>query len=211
MVLVLANALELPLRERNTLLASAGFAAVYRESGLSASCMAGVRSALDYLLAQAEPYGAVVLDRGWNLQQANQGAMRLFAHFLEGAPHPNLMHGLFDPNGVRPFVMDWETVAGVLMERLHREARLVGGEVIQKLIAELLRYPDVPERFALPDMRAQTAPILPLHLKRGDSEVRLMTVVSTLGTPIDVTAEELFIESYFPADDASERFLKSLV
>lgn len=209
MVLVLANALELPLRERNTLLTTAGFASVYRESPLDGERMAGVRRAVEHLLVQHEPYGALVVDRLWNLQRANEGAMRMIGFFVDVPPR-NAMHALFDPRGLRPFVVGWEAVAAVMIERLHRERVGVATDAIGALIAELLAYPDVPQEFARPDLTAITEPVMPLHLRKGDVDVRLITMVSTIGTPIDVTADELRVESYFPADDASDEWLRSL-
>lgn len=214
MVLVLANALELPLRERNTMLAAAGFAPVYRESPLEGERMAGVRRALDHLLTAQEPYGAVVVDRAWNVRQMNQGAMRLLAFFMADATDPratrNVMHAVFDPNGLRPFIVGWEAMAGVLIDRLHRETVGPAGSETRALIDELLAYPDIPERFARPDLGQIPDPFMALHLRKGEAELRLFTIVSTLGTPIDVTAEELRIESYFPADEASDRFIRAL-
>lgn len=215
MVLALANALELPLRERNALLTAAGFAAVYRESPLDGEHMIHLRRALGRILAQQEPYGAVVLDRYWNIIDMNAGAKRMLGFFVDDLREPrvvqNLMHASFHPAGIRKYVVQWEDAAADLMERLHRESRAPGGEQTLELIEALLAYPDVPVRFSQPDVTRRTDPFLPLHLRRNGVDARLFTIIGTLGTPLDVTAQELRIESYFPADDATDAWLKSLV
>ncbi|HJL15793.1 MAG TPA: helix-turn-helix transcriptional regulator [Sandaracinaceae bacterium LLY-WYZ-13_1] len=214
MVLVLANALDLPLRERNALLGAAGFAPIYRESALDGERMTHVRRALAFLLERQEPYGAIVVDRFWNVRDMNRGARRVMGCFLDDPSDPevlgNAMHALFHPRGLRPHVLDWEEAAGATIDRLHRETLGPGGEQTRALIDELLAYPGVPAHFAQPRPTELPDPFLPVHLKKGDRELRLFTLVSTLGTPIDVTAQELRIESYFPADDASDAFLRRL-
>ena len=108
MVLILASALDLPLRERNSMLSSAGFAPVYRETDLAEPDMRPVRQAFDTILAHHEPYPAVVLNRAWDLVKMNNAFMRLFAFFLEPPIDPivgqNVMHSLFHPEGARPYV-----------------------------------------------------------------------------------------------------------
>lgn len=214
MVLVLANALDLPLRERNALLGAGGYAAVYRESPLDSPRMEQVRRALSHLLAQHEPYGAVVVDRLWNVLQVNGGAARMMGVWLDRDVEPivtrNALHAIFHPGGLRRYMVDWHDVAAVVIERLHRETLGPGGDEVRTLIASLLEYPDVPKRLAEPGLAAHADPFLPVHLRRDGLEVRLFTIVGTLGTPLDVTAQELRIESYFPADEATDRWIHSL-
>ncbi len=118
MILRLAAALDLPLRQQNALLLAAGYAPAWRESGLSAPELAAVNRALDYMLAQQEPYPAFVVDRRWNLLRANAGARRL-TEFLTGpaaadaAPDEpvNLAVALVAPEGLRPWIVNWDEVA----------------------------------------------------------------------------------------------------
>lgn len=216
MVLVLCSALELELRERNVLLGAAGFAPVYRASPLEAAGMAPLSRAVDLLLRQQEPFGAVVVDRLWNVLRWNQGALRLFGALLDRPPADprvatNVMHALFSPDGLRPWVVNWEPVARFSMERLHREIALnPEDEERRALRAELLAWPGVPERLAVSDLRERVEPFLALHLRKGALELRLLSTLTTLGTPLDVTAQELVVESYFPADAESERVLRRL-
>ncbi len=216
MVLVLGNALGLPLRERNALLLAAGFAPVYRVSALDGDALRPVRRALDHILAKQEPYGAVVVDRAWNVLLMNQGATRMLTFFLEGIDAPrealaNVVTSIFHPRGLRPFIVNWEDVAAEIVERLHREIAVASDDDERRaVLAQLLAYEGVPARFGAPSMTATSLPFIAVHLKRGDVEVRLFTTITTLGTPLDVTAEELRIESYFPADEATEKFVERL-
>ena len=210
MVLILASALDLPLRERNTLLGAAGYAAVYRETDLGAPQMSHVARALGFLLDRHEPYGASVLDGGWNVLRVNRGAMRILTWLMDQPPPPevagNAMRLLFHPRGVRAYVVNWDELAGAMVERLHREVSLGASRA---LLDEILAYPDMPRRFVRPrDEPPQV--VLSLHLRKGDRDLRMFTTLTTLGTPLDVTAQELRIESYFPADEMTEHWVRSL-
>ena len=215
MVLVLANALEMPLRERNLLLGAAGFAPIYRESLLDGPDTEPVRRALGAILAKQEPYGAVVFDRGWTVLQMNDGAGRLFSRFPPTTGDArialNLVRSIFHPAGLRQWLVNWTEVATATAERVHRDAAAhPDDEALLALRDEVFAYPGVPGIHGRPRAGHSAEPFVVAHLKNGAEEVRLFTVVTTLGTPLDVTAQELVIESYFPADDASERYLRSL-
>ncbi|MEM9070327.1 MAG: helix-turn-helix transcriptional regulator [Myxococcota bacterium] len=213
MVLILANALEMPLRERNTLLRSAGFAPVYRESALSDPEMSAVREILEIILQHHEPYPAVVVDHEWNLVQANPAAGRVLTHFLASPSVgvENLMHALFHPEGLRQFVVNFEEVASIVVDRLYREALIEpDGNPADRLLRDLRQYEGVVPRLRSIDLAAPPKVAIPLHLRRGTVEVRLLSTITTFGTALDVTAQELRIESYFPADDESRRWVASL-
>lgn len=217
MVLVLANALDLPLRERNLLLGAAGFAPVYRETSLDAAPMAHIRRALDHLLAQQEPFPAIVLDRSWNVLRMNAGGQRLFARFIMPLSPPpivlrNLAHALFHPEGLRHVIVDWPVLAAAIAERLHREAAADPSEGGPRALRDaVLGYAGIPERLRQPRLLDAPPVALPLCLRAPDgAEARFFTTLTTLGTPLDVTAEELRIESYFPLDDATDSFIRSL-
>jgi transcriptional regulator with XRE-family HTH domain len=214
-LLTLMNALEIPLRDRNVMLLTAGWAPVYRASPLDGSDLREVRRALDYILRQQEPYPAMVLDRLSNLVQLNRGASRLLARFLPpGAAQRggsvNVLEAVFDPAKLRPFIVNWRQVAGLLLARLTREVTAVPGDTEGRaLLARLLAHPDLPSQRSTADLNQQAHPFVPVRLRRDELELQLFTTLTTLGTPLDITAEELRIESYFPADDASERLLRS--
>lgn len=212
MVLLLASALDLELKERNVMLTSAGFAAVYTSSALESLELAPVRRAIELLLEKQEPYGAVLVDRCWNVLRVNQGATRLLGHFVDPstvdpAIASNLVRGILHPSGLRPFLVNWLEVAQVTLERLERECTTFPSDVERRsLLDEVRQYAGVEAISA--STPATGAPIALVHLKRGDLEARLFTMLTTIGTPLDVTAQELALESYFPADDATERWLR---
>jgi transcriptional regulator with XRE-family HTH domain len=213
MVLILASALDLPLRERNSLLSSAGFAPVYRETDLSEPEMQPVRHALDTILTHHEPYPAVVLNRRWDLVSMNAAFGRLFSLFLDAPRDPivaqNVMHSLFHPEGVRPYVQNWEEVAGFLVDRLYRESitELETSES-RKLLDALLDYPGVPSGMVDVDLSKAPRVCVTVALCKGNVRLELFSTLTTLGTPMDVTAQELRIESYFPADEATGEWLR---
>jgi transcriptional regulator with XRE-family HTH domain len=211
MVLILASALDLPLRERNTLLGAAGFAAVYRETDLGSPEMGQVARALRFLLDRHEPYGASVLDGAWNILRVNQGGARMIGWLFDEPPPTavaaNAMRILFHPRGLRRYIVNWEELAGAMVERLHREVSLGAG---RELLDEILDYPDVPRRFARPRLGQVPQVVLAIHFRKGDRELRLFTMLTTVGAPQDVTAQELRIESYFPADAATEKWVADI-
>jgi transcriptional regulator with XRE-family HTH domain len=218
MVLRLAAVLDVPLRERNALLTAAGYAPIYRESALGAPELDQVRRALDFMLARQEPYPALVVDRLWNILRQNEGAGRVIGLFLDpGAAievpgPPNVVRMTFHPRGLRPYVENWETVAGPLMQQLHREAAGgVSDEGARGLLDEILAYPGVPARWRTPDPAALSTPVLPLALRRAAVTARFFTTITTLGTPNDITLQELRVESFFPADRATEDLARRLV
>ena len=215
LVLALAGALDGPLRERNTLLTAAGFAAAFRSSSLDADEMAALRRAIDHVLEQQEPFGAVVVDGAWNLIRINRGAANLFQHFpMTAAGHDaarNLLLGTVHPEALRPYIVNWADVAGHLIARLHREvAARPGDDNLARLLARVLAQPGVPAEWRAPAPGRSAAPFIPVHLRSDRLEVRLFTMMTSIGTPLDVTAEEIHIETYFPADAASEATLRAL-
>ncbi len=212
MVLVLANALDLPLRDRNTLLHMAGFAPAYRETAADAPDTA-MRRVLDLILAHHSPYPALAVTRLWNLVAMNPGGVRVFGAFLpEKVPDcvtRNLAHALFHPDGVRRYVVNWEEVASSFLERAHQEALLTPDDPApRQLLDTIADYCDVPRSPGPLRIGAHPEVYLPVHLKRDSLDLRFFTTITTLGTPIDVAAQEIRIESYFPADPATDAWLR---
>ncbi len=208
MVQRLTETLDVPLRERNALLVAAGYAPMYPEGALESSELTQIRRALTRLLDHQEPYPAVVLDRQWNVLQTNRAAPRLFAHFVEPAPEPrNLLRTMFDPAGLRPWIANWEVVAQALVQRVFREA--VGGvpdRRVVSLLEELRTYPGSPT----PGPLATPAelPFYPVEFRKDALRLSFFSMVTTVGAPLDITAQELRIEAFFPADDETERFAR---
>src|SRR6516164_2221823 len=132
MILRLAATMNLPLRQQNALMLAAGYAPVWRERNFSTPDLAVVNSALYYMLAQHEPYPAFVVDRCWNLLRANRGATNL-TEFLTGATSPttpsepiNLAVALLAPDGLRPFIVNWQAVALHFLRGLQADAHADG-------------------------------------------------------------------------------------
>lgn len=210
MVGTLADALEVPLRERNALLVAAGYAPVHPEGVLASNEMAQVRSALDRLLQHQEPYPAVVLDRQWNILQANGSAPRFFGLFVDPAtlPQPlNLIRAMFDPAGFRPFVANWTQVSETLVQRVFGEAIAgVPDPRVLGLLDELGKFGPVPP--LKPRALSGELPFLPIRFAKGSISLSFFSMVTTVGAPADITAQELRIESLFPADEVTERFAR---
>jgi transcriptional regulator with XRE-family HTH domain len=209
MVLVLASALDVPLRERNTLLRAAGFAPAYRETDLGHPQMAQVRHALDLVLTNHEPYAAVVVDRAWDVLLTN-GPWRMVASMLLGGADgaPNLLRATFDPAGLRPYIVNWEEVARATLERVRREALVEGDEALLALYRDL--QDAAPRDLLRDDWAEPPALMIPVRLRVGDVVLSLFTTLTTLGTPTDVTLSELRIEQYFPADAETDRWIRAL-
>jgi transcriptional regulator with XRE-family HTH domain len=215
MVLLLAEVLDVPPRARNDLLAAAGYPPLYRESGLDAPEMAQFRRAMDFLLRQQEPYPAMVLDRQWNVVLANEGTGRLMALLLDPAAAaalgpPNALRLICHPQALRPCIVNWEATAAALIQSLHRDLLRGPDPELQRLLDELLAYPDVPRNWRTLDLDAPRAPFLAIEMQKGDTRLRFFTTMTTLGNPYDITLHELRIESYFPADDATDTALRHL-
>lgn len=213
-LLALAGALEVPLRDQNHLLLAAGLAPRYPASPLDGAALAMVRRAVAHVLQQQEPFPAIVVDRLWNVVRLNRGAERLLAAFLPPAMPPdvagNAMLALVHPDGWKPFIVGWADLAGHLVERLHREAAASPRDAdLAALRDRVLAQPGVPADWHRARLTRDVTPFAAVHLRRGDLELRLFTMLATIGTPLDVTAEELRIESYFPADDATERTFRA--
>jgi transcriptional regulator with XRE-family HTH domain len=211
MVLRLAVALDVPLRQQNALLLAAGFAPLWRKTELAAPELAQVRSGLDYLLRQQEPFPAVVVDRCWNLIQANAGAVRL-VEFLVGPLPPdvtvNLADGLVGPDVLRPFLVNWDDVVRYFIRSVEADAAADGSAETTALLRRLLAYADVGAVVKQPSLKP-SGPVLPLHFRKGEISLALFTTIATLGTPQDITLQELRIECFFPMDEATAEVLRS--
>lgn len=220
MVLQLAEALDLPLRERNRLLVAAGFAPAYATRELNDPDMAPVRQALELMLTHHEPNPALVLDRNWNLLMQNQAMGRAFAILDDpealwrrvcGDGPRNLLKLTFHPEGARPFIRNWSEVANLLLWRSRREAETTANDTLHAVVDEILDYEGIPKRWRMPTHPdAPPPPILPLEYVIGDQPLRLFSMLSSFGTAQDVTADEIRVETFFPADDASGELLRAL-
>jgi transcriptional regulator with XRE-family HTH domain len=212
MVARLAAALDVPLRQQNALLLAAGFAPIWRETDLGSPDLAHVRQAVDYIMSQQEPFPAVVVDRHWNVLKANDGMMR-FTEFLVGPLPPdakvNLADALVAPDVLRPFLVNWEDVVRYFVRSVEADAAADGTPESANLLQRLLAYRDVRnilKKFTADD---DATPVLAMHFRKDNVALQLFTTIATLGTPQDITAQELRIESFFPMNDHTARTLRT--
>ena len=208
----LAVALDIPLRQHNALRLAAGFAPEWRQRDLAAPDLAEVASALDYMLAQQEPYPAVVVDRHWNLLKSNAGAVRL-VEFLVGPIAPgtpiNLADALVAPNVLRPHLANWADVVRYFIRSVEADAVADGLIETTTLLERLMNYEGVRTAMSPGSREAHSGPVLAMHFRKQDASLRLFTTIATLGTPQDITLQELRIECFFPMDDATAKLLRS--
>jgi transcriptional regulator with XRE-family HTH domain len=205
MVQLLSSVLDVPLTEQNALLMAAGYAPIYGERELGAPELDHVRRALDFILRQQEPYPAIVADGHWDVVMKNAACDRLFGLFkspIRPEFARNAMHTVFDPNGLRPFIVNWEEVAGHSMQTLHREAAT--NPAAARLRDEMLAYPDVPSQWRFLDPDVPVLPLITLKLKKDDVALAFFSTVTTFATPRDITLQQLRIECFYPADTATE-------
>jgi len=220
MILTLANVLDVPLRERNFLLLAAGYAPVYGETSLDDPRMSQVRTAVEVILKSNEPRSALAHDLHWNVVMANRAFIR-FVTALSGKapagleplavarpPYLNVMRMLFDPNGMRRIIVNWEQIAKSLLNEAYRRLAWARDDELKALIAEILAYPGVPARWREPELEAAHDLILPMELRIDDEVARMFSTITRVASPHDVTLQELHVETFYPADSDTEAVLQ---
>ena len=212
MVLQLSEALDVPLRDRNGWLTAAGFAPVFSIRALEDPQMAQVMGAVRMMLTAHAPFPAVALDRAWNVVMANAPFERLGALLGEdiwtrvGGHRPNLMRLFFHPDGIRTFVVNWREIGPLMWRRAQREADAAGGQETRAVLDELTPLQDAEMLWSPAD--TTLVPVLAFELDVGGLRLSMFAVVATFGTAQDVTADELRIETLFPADAATEALFR---
>lgn len=213
MVLRLADSLDMPLRERNALMVAAGYAPKYPETALDTPALAQVNRAIEFMLQQQEPYPAFLLNRHWDILQANRAAARIANFVLRGAasPHSNMIRHIFDPKDLRSGIINWEDVAGDLIRHLHDVVAATPSDATARaLLDEALAYPGVPMHWRIRDPGVAPLPLLTTIFRVGGQQLNFFSTITTFGTPRDVTLDDLHIESTFPMDEATAEFCKQL-
>jgi transcriptional regulator with XRE-family HTH domain len=213
MVLHLADRLDIPLRERNTMLIAAGFAPLYPERPLDAPPLAAIRQAVDQVLAGHEPYPALAIDRHWTLVAANRAVLAL----LDGVdpslrePPVNVMRLALHPKGLAPRTANLAEWRGHLLHRLRRQRDVSADPVIGALVDELEAYPKPPggPTATHADDPAQVA--VPFRLTSPGGPLAFFSTTMVFGTAMDITLSELAIEAFFPADAETAARLRGLV
>ncbi|HEY9264863.1 MAG TPA: helix-turn-helix transcriptional regulator [Mycobacterium sp.] len=205
MVLRLATALDVPAREQNRLLVAAGLAPVYAERPLDAPDMAAVRAGVQRVLEAFDPYPCVAVDRGWWIVQANPGT----AVLLDGvAPslleRPNALRIALHPDGLAPRIRNLAQWRTHLIERLRREVAASEPDQLGELLDEIEAYPG-----GFDHTHDLGGVAVPLELETPDGrQLRFLSMVTTFGTALDLTAAELSIEAFLPADDDTAAALR---
>jgi len=205
LVLHLAEHLDVPLRERNALLLAAGYAPVFTERPLDAEDMAPVRAAIDKILAGHEPFPALVVDRRWHLVAANDAALAVLTDGVSAAllePPVNVLRVSLHPDGLAPRIANLPEWTAHVLDRLRREAAATADPALDQLIAELRSFGH--DEAAAPEHHDL---FVPLRLRTGDQTLSFVSTIATFGTARDITAAELSIESFFPADEVTSSYL----
>lgn len=206
MILRLSDNLDVPLRERNELLLAGGYAPRYPQHELAAPALEVVRDALRLVLTSHEPYPALVIDRWWDLQDANQAGSALVQgcapHLLE--PPVNVLRVSLHPDGMAPRIVNLPQWRAHLLGQVRRRAEHTGDSRLRDLYDELAEYPG-----GVADA-APTGVVLPLRLRHGDGELRMFSIEARVDTAADITVDELAIETFYPADPKSAQLLREL-
>ncbi len=208
MVLRLGGTLDVPLRDRNELLRVAGFVSGFAEPTLEALEDPAIELALARMLEQQEPYPMLLVSRTYAILRANQAARRLFGAAIGGdIIGRNALFEVFDPEGLRPNVVNWEEVGREVVLRLQRETlHNPHDQRLAEVLEALFRFPGVPEVWRRPDFSRGSAASVQLRVRLGEQELGFLTTMTRFNAPQNVTLEELLIESYFPTDTATEEF-----
>lgn len=221
MLLTLSNVLDVPFRERNLIMLAAGYAPIYGETTLDDPRMGQVRTAIEVILKSNEPRSAFAHDRHWDIVMANEAFVGFLTFALGSAPtglsplrvstppRLNVMRLMFDPNGVRPIIINWEQIAKSLLNEAYRRLSWARDDALKDLIAEILSYPGVPAPWREPDLEAPHDLILPMEMDLGGQIARMFSTVTTVATPHDVTLQELHVEVFYPADAETESVMKA--
>ncbi len=213
MVLLLAEKLDMPLRERNIMLVSAGFAPVYSQRSLDDPALAGMRQAVDLVLKGHDPYPALAVDRHWSLVSANDALVSLIGDVDPALMKPpvNVLRLSIHPAGLARRIVNFTEWRNHLVHRLHRQVDATGDAVLAALIEELRAYPT-------PDAAARGSKtthdyagiVVPLQIQTDQGVLTLFSTTTIFGTPVDVTLSELAIEAFFPADPETASALRRL-
>lgn len=210
MVDTLADALDIPLRARNPILMAAGFAPVYRETSLDEPDARHIRHLLDMVLKGAEPFPALVVDRHWNVLMTNAGGALMLSAAGSESGSLNMVDVILAPGPMRDLIVNWDEVVNDLLKRVRREADHAGDETVLNHMLALLPKGWKPPRRDTTDVPL----VIPLHLRLPGADgtlvdLRFASIIGSLGTPADIGLAELAVETFLPADEATEAFLKA--
>jgi transcriptional regulator with XRE-family HTH domain len=208
MVVHLADHLDVPLRERNTLLLSAGFAPLYRERAIDDPALGRARATVEKLLKAHEPFPALAVDRSWNMIAANAAVTELIgvadARLLQ--PPVNVLRLSLHPEGLAPSIANLAEWRHHLLERTRRQVRLTRDPALEELLSEISAYPSPAGDF-VPAPEDEIA--IPLRLRTPGGTLSFFSTVTVFGTAVDITLAEISLEAFYPADDCTAAALSA--
>ncbi|GGO31702.1 helix-turn-helix domain-containing protein [Micromonospora parathelypteridis] len=212
LILRLAEQLDMPLAERNTMLLAAGYAPAYPSRELNDPELAPVRAAVRQILDGHGPYPAVLVDQHWHLVEANP-AVALFTagaepHLL--TPPINVLRLSLHPDGMAPRILNLPEWRAHLLKRLHQQAVTTNDPALYELHEELRGYPSGDDVAVPISDDAASRVVIPLRYRHGDQELSFFSTTTLFGTPLDVTVSGLAVEAFFPADPATTATLQAL-
>lgn len=212
MVLRLAERLDVPLRERNAMLVAAGYAPMYRERPLDDPALAAAREAVQLILRSHEPYPALAIDRYWNLLASNAMVAPLLAGVDPALLQPpvNVLRLSLHPGGLAPRIVNLGQWRHHLFERLRQQIQATGDAKLQALFDELRAYPAGPDADATRLEGEVLGIAMPFRLRTEAGELAFISTTTIFGTPVDVTLQELALETFFPADAATGEALRKM-
>lgn len=213
LILRLAAELDIPLRERNSLLLAAGYAPVYPETSLAAESLLPVRHAIEKILSSHSPYPALVVDRCWDVVSSNEPVRRILADVV--APRllvtrPNAIRVCLHPEGLASAIANFDEYAAHVLSRLRREAMVAPDHPVAALYDEVSEYPTTRGVDCAENL-AGNGLYVPLRLRAlGGQELSFISTIATFGTARDLTVAELSVESFFPVDKATDVTLRTV-
>ena len=213
MVLRLCERLAIPLRERNALLVAAGYAPMYRERALDDPALTAARQAVELVLKGHEPCPAIALDRCWNVVAANRAAQALLAAHVSPellVPPINVFRLSLHPDGLASRIANLAQWRHHLFERLRQQIHATGDPALLALQAELLEYPAPDESTPLVMAGEMLGVVMPFCFNSVHGMLSLISTTTIFGTPVDVTLQELAVESFFPADAFTAQVLREM-
>lgn len=213
MVLLLAEHLDIPLRERNVLLTAAGFAPIFPQRPLESPEMAAARQTVELVLAGHEPFPALAVDRHWNLVASNRAVTVLLTGINSEQLQPpiNVLRLSLHPAGLAPKIANYHEWRNHLLARLDRQIETSGDPVLHELSRELRSLPASPLSAPVPEKAAAYDGIaIPFELLTDAGKLTFLSTTTVFGTPVDITLAELAIESFFPADSRTAEIMREL-
>ncbi len=212
MVIRLANTLAMPLKSQNALLIAAGFNPHFTKQSLDSPAMSKVRLALTRMLDHHSPYPAIVMDALGNQLMANSGALKMLLTFVPATTldkYPNVYELYLAEDGLKPFLPNWPDAAAVLLQQLQTELLNTQDPAGYDLLNKILAWSHIPKDWQYRAQKLDQGPMFEFTIRSDQANLSFFSTLTTFGTPQDITLQELRIESFYPADKATERWFDS--